>query len=260
MTRGMWTRETVALMLLAAYLPLALFWAWHGGAEALGRFALAAVIVAVWHVVFLLARAQAPSLSGMIVALAVAMLAPEDLGVIRLALGLSFGVVLGELVFGGWGRNVVHPATVTLSFLGFGFPAFAWPGFDAPVAWAAIPAALIGIATGTMPAAVLAGAAGLGAAALLLGAVPQAVLFAACIVLVLLVADPVASAATTPGRWVNGALYAALVILFARGWAGAAPAQIAVSAALLTSLVAPLLDEAALALWTARRKGRHGRT
>ncbi len=26
MTRGLWTRETVALLLLAAYLPLMLFW------------------------------------------------------------------------------------------------------------------------------------------------------------------------------------------------------------------------------------------
>ena len=33
-----------------------------------------------------------------------------------------------------------------------------------------------------------------------------------------------------------------------------------VAAALLTSLVAPLLDEAALALWVAQRRRRHGRT
>ena len=47
------------------------------------------------------------------------------------------------------------------------------------------------------------------------------------IVLVLLVADPVASAATALGRWLNGALYGALVLLFAHGWAGAAPVQMA---------------------------------
>ncbi|WP_112322697.1 RnfABCDGE type electron transport complex subunit D [Oceanibium sediminis] len=260
MIRGLWNRETVALMLLAAYLPLALFWLWLGGSEALGRLGLSVLVVAIWHLVFMLVRAQPPSLAALTTALAVAMLAPEDLGVLRMVLGITFGVVMGELVFGGWGRNVVNPATVTLSFLGFGFPAFAWPAFDDPTAWAAIPAALIGVATGTMPAPVLAGAVLVGAAAAAGGILPEPVLFAAGIALVLLVADPVTCAATTLGRWINGALYAALVALFATGWAGAAPVQIAVAAALLTSLAAPLLDEAALALWIANRRRRHGRT
>ncbi|SES40700.1 Na+-transporting NADH:ubiquinone oxidoreductase subunit B [Tranquillimonas rosea] len=260
MIRGLWNRETVALLLLAAYLPLALFWLRHGGTEALARLGLAVLVVAIWHLVFMLARAQAPSLSALITALAIAMLAPEGLGVFRMTLGISFGVVMGELVFGGWGRNVVNPATVSLSFLGFGFPAFAWPGFDDPVAWAAIPAALIGMATGIMPAALLAGAAVVGAAASLAGLLPEPVLLAAGVALVLLLADPVTSATTALGRWLNGALYGALVVLFSAGWTGAAPVQVAVAAALLASLAAPLLDDAALALWIAARKRRHGRT
>lgn len=258
--RGLWNRETVASMLLAAYLPLALFWLWFVGIDALARLGLAVLVIALWHMAFMLLRAQPPSLSGLITALAVAMLAPEELGVFRMGLGISFGVVMGELVFGGWGRNVVNPATVTLSFLGFGFPAFGWPAFDDPVAWSAIPAALIGVATGVMPAAVLAGGIVVGAGAAAAGILPESVVFAAGIVLVLVVADPVTSAATSLGRWANGALYAGLVALFATGWAGAAPVQVAVAAALLTSLAAPLLDEAALALWIAQRRRRHGRT
>ncbi len=260
MTRGLWDRETVALLLVAAFLPMALFWLWLGGADALARLGLSVLVVATWHLVFMLVRAQPPSLAALTTALAIAMLAPEDLGLFRLTLGISFGVVMGELVFGGWGRNVVNPATVALSFLGFGFPAFAWPVFDAPVAWAAIPAALIGIAFGIMPGAVLAGAALVAAGAVAGGVLSDQELLVAGIVLVLLVADPVTSAATTLGRWMNGALYAGLVALFANGWAGAAPVQIAVAAALLVSLAAPLLDEAALALWVADRKRRHGRT
>ena len=68
----------------------------------------------------------------------------------------------------------------------------------------------------------------------------------------------VASASTRLGGWLNGALYGALVVLFATGWQGAAPMHVAVSAALLASLAAPLLDETAIALWTARRRKRHG--
>ncbi|WGH78569.1 RnfABCDGE type electron transport complex subunit D [Jannaschia ovalis] len=260
MTRGLWSRETVALMLLASLLPLALFWLWFGGAEAVARLGLCLLVVAIWHLAFMLLRAQPPSLAAAITALAIAILAPEGLGVFRLALGISFGVVMGELIFGGWGRNIVHPATVALSFLGFGFPAFPWPEFDAPIAWAAIPAALIGIATGAVPGAVLAGAGLVAAAAFAGGILSESVLFAAAIAAVLLVADPVTSAATALGRWVYGGLYAALVVMFANGWAGAAPAQVAVAAALLASLAAPLLDELALAIWIARRRRRHGRT
>jgi len=259
MIRGLWTRETVALMLLAAYLPLALFWVSYEGTAAAERFGLAALVLAIWSLVFMLARAQPPSLATVVTALAIAMLAPEGLGIFKLALGISFGAVMGELVFGGWGRNVVNPATVALSFLGFGFPGYAWPGFVEPVVWAAIPAALVGMATGVMPVAVILGAGLVAVAANLSGMLPGSMLPVAGIVLVLLVADPATSAATTVSRWLNGALYAGLVTLFATGWDGAAEVQIAVAAALLTSLAVPLLDEAAVALWIAGRRRRHGR-
>ena len=58
MTRGLWDRETVALLMLAAYLPLAGFWLWYGGAEALARLGLAALVLGIWHMIFMLARAQ----------------------------------------------------------------------------------------------------------------------------------------------------------------------------------------------------------
>lgn len=260
MIRGLWDREMVALLLLAALAPLGLAWLWAGGFDAAARLLLALIVSGAWHLVFMLARAQPPSLAGAITALAVAMLAPEDLGLLRLTLGISFGVVFGELVFGGWGRNVVHPATVTLAFLGFGFPSFPWPDFVLPVAWAAIPAAVIGVLAGVMPFAVIAGAGAVGALALAAGLPLEPVLPAAGIVLVLLVADPVASAATGLGRWFYGGLYGALVLLFVTGWGGAAPVQLCVAAALLASLAAPLFDEIAIALWVLRRRRRHGRT
>lgn len=260
MMRGLWTRETVALLTLVALLPVGLFWAWFEGVGALARLVPFLLVIGVWHLVFMLARAQPPSLSALLTALAIAMLAPEGLGPVPLVLGISFGVVMGELVFGGWGRNVVNPATVALAFLGFGFPAAPWPVFDAPQAWAAIPAAALGAAFGVMPAALLISAAGLALLGAAAGTLPLPVLHAAGLVLLLLVADPATSAATTLGRWLQGAGYVALVALFATHWTGAAAVQIAVAAALLTSLVAPLLDDVALALWTHRRRRRHGRS
>ena len=259
MTRGLWTRETVVVILVAAYLPLAVFWLWYSGIVEIQRFALALIVIAAWQLVFLLARAQPISLFAVITALGVAMLAPEELGAFRLILGISFGTVMGDLVFGGWGRNLVNPATVTLAFLGFGFPAFGWPEILVPVGWAAIPAAVIGVMAGVMPAGVILGAILGAAGAFAFDILPGTILPAAGVVLVLLVAEPVTSASTTLGRWLNGLLYSALVLLFAIGWEGAAPVQIAVAAALLASLAAPLLDELALAHWSAQRRRRHGR-
>lgn len=258
MRRGLWDREMVALLLLLALMPMALVWLWFGGPTALGRLLFTLGVAGIWHLIFMLARAQPPSFAGALTGLAVAILAPPGLGMTQMALGISFGVVMAELVFGGWGRNVLNPATVTLAFLGFGFPAAPWPDFAAPVAWAAIPALAMGALFGVMALRLLLGALAVLALALAGGMPVAPVMPLAGMVLALLVADPVASASTRLGGWLNGALYGALIVLFATGWQGAAPAQIAVSAALLAALAAPLLDEIAIALWTAGRRRRHG--
>ena len=257
MIRGLWDRETVALMVLAAMLPLAAMWLQVGGISAVFRLVFFLFFAGVWHLVFMLARAQPPSFAGAVTALAIAVLAPEDLNMVQLLLGVSFGVVMAELVFGGWGRNVLNPATVTLAFLGFGFPAAPWPDLILQIGWAAIPSALIGWLTGVFSGRVIIGALAVFALAHYGGGIDLSDNFPAiAVVLVLLVCDPVTSAATRTGRWLYGALFAALVVLFTIQWNGAAPIQLCAAAALLASLAAPLLDEIAIASWLAQRR-RH---
>ncbi len=256
MIRGLWDRETVALMVLAALLPLAVMWLEVEGPSAAGRLVFFLVFAGIWHVAFMLARAQPPSFAGAVTALAIAILAPENLGIVQLLLGMSFGVVMAELVFGGWGRNVLNPATVTLAFLGFGFPAAPWPDLVLQIGWAAIPAALIGWLAGVFSGRVILGALVVFGIAYLAGVDFSNLFAAVAVVLVLLVCDPVASSATKLGRWFYGALFAGLVVLFAVRWNGAAAIQISVAAALLASLAAPILDEIAIASWLAVRR-RH---
>lgn len=258
MSRGLWDREMVALVLLAAAMPVALAWLWYGGAAALLRLVMVLMLAGAWHIVFMLVRAQPPSFAAALTALAIAMLAPAGLGPVQMVLGISFGVVMAELVMGGWGRNVLHPATVALAFLGFGFPAAPWPDLPLPVAWACVPAMVIGVVAGVMPARVVLGALIAGGLALAAGVPVGPALPVAAVVLVLLVADPVASASTRAGGWMNGLAFGGLMALFVTHWQGAAPAQMAVSAALLVALVAPLLDEIAIAAWLQRRRRRHG--
>jgi Na+-transporting NADH:ubiquinone oxidoreductase subunit B len=254
--RGLWDRETVALMVLAAMLPLAVMWLQVEGGPAASRLVFFLVFAGIWHVAFMLARAQPPSFAGAVTALAIAILAPENLNLAQLLLGVSFGVVMAELVFGGWGRNVLNPATVTLSFLGFGFPAAPWPDLVLQIGWAAIPAALIGWLTGVFSGRVTLGALVVFGIAHLAGVDFSDIFAAVAVVLVLLVCDPVTSAATRLGRWLYGALFAGLVVLFTVHWHGAAAIQISVAAALLASLAAPILDEIAIASWLALRR-RH---
>ena len=226
------------------------------GLAGAGRLVFFLVFAGIWHVAFMLARAQPPSFAGAVTALAIAILAPENLGIVQLLLGVSFGVVMAELVFGGWGRNILNPATVTLSFLGFGFPAAPWPDLILQIGWAAIPAALIGWLTGVFSGRVILGALVVFAVAWFAGVDFSNIFAAVAVVLVLLVCDPVASAATRLGRWLYGGLFAALVVLFATHWHGAAAIQLSVAAALLASLAAPILDEIAIASWLALRR-RH---
>lgn len=254
MIRGIWDRETVALLLLAAVMPMAVTWLLATGASGVLRLVFVAITAGLWHLVFMLARAQPPSFAGALTAFAIAMLAPVELGPLPMLIGISFGVVAGELAFGGWGRNVVNPATVAIAFIGFGFPAAPWPVLPIQLGWAAIAVAGIGVGIGVMPWRVAAGAATVLAVGWYAGLLATPLLTAVAVVLVLLVCDPVTSAATSLGRWLNGLLYGVLVLVLAAGWQGAAVIQVAVSAALLASLATPLLDEIAMRLWLARRK------
>jgi len=254
MIRGIWDRETVALLLLCAMLPIAVTWLLAEGWGGAARRVLVTLCIGIWQLVWMLVRAQPPSVAGLVTSLAIVILAPESLSALQLVLGVSLGIVFGELAFGGWGRNILNPATVTLAFLGFGFPAAPWADLPIQLGWAAIPAALFAAWFGVASWRLLLGAGLVFAAAAYVDSGVLELWLAVLVVLVLLVADPVASASTPVGGWVNGAVYAGLVVLFHATWQGSADVQMAISAALLVSIAVPLVDEIVLSLWVARRR------
>jgi Na+-transporting NADH:ubiquinone oxidoreductase subunit B len=51
------------------------------------------------------------------------MILPPDIPLWQVALGISFGVVIGKEVFGGTGRNIFNPALTGRVFLFFAYPA-----------------------------------------------------------------------------------------------------------------------------------------
>ncbi|WP_404404562.1 RnfABCDGE type electron transport complex subunit D [Pelagibacterium halotolerans] len=261
MIRGLWARETIALTMLAAALPVGVAGVVENGWAFATTFVLALAVLAFWQGVFLFVRAQPATGIGIVTALAVALLVPPNLAPWQIVLGVSFGAVIGEQVFGGWGRNIVNTSVATLAFLFFAFPEAATPEPGWLIALASLPGAILLILFGILAWPIPVGAAlGLMAVGLLLGRdlAPLATYGALAFGIVFLAGDPVTSSTTPTGRWVYGILTGALAGLF--GWAayGIGSVQAIVFATLLSSLFAPLVDHTVIAAGAAARRSRHG--
>jgi Na+-transporting NADH:ubiquinone oxidoreductase subunit B len=222
--------------------------------------AVALATALAWQTIFARWRRQSLTLSGVVAALIVAAMLPPAASLWQVALAVSFGVVVGEQIFGGYGRNFVNPATLALAFLMFSFPdgGFAKGGF---AGWAAcLPGGLVLVATGIVNwrivVAALGGALGMALAA---GGEPLfAPLFAGSFVfgLIFLAGDPVSAPATNWGRWVYGLAIGGLVVL--AGGAGGGSARGVVFACLIGSIFAPLIDQLAIWINVQRRRRRDG--
>lgn len=217
----------------------------------------AVVVVLIWELLFALLRNRRVGFHGLTVAVIVAVLSPALLPLWQLAIALSLGLVLGELIFGGRGFGFVAPATVTLSVLVVSFPQVGLAPVSAQIALATVPGALFLLYLGLMSWRVVVGV----MLALLslqgLSLDPIAVATALSFGLVFLVCDPVAAASTNPGRWLYGALTGLLIALFSAG-NGAITTEALVFAALLSSIFAPLIDHLVVLADAARRRRRFG--
>ncbi|MCX8997416.1 RnfABCDGE type electron transport complex subunit D [Rhizobiaceae bacterium BDR2-2] len=229
-----------------------------GGTQFAMRLLLALVLTLAWQYVFARIRGLGPGLDGIVTATLIALLVPAEAPLWQLVLGVSFGVVIAEQVFGGRGRNFVHPAVAALAFLMFSFTDVDYrAGPDIPLA-TLVPALVLLLLSGQASWRLLLGAFGALALAvwaqgndpspiLLSGAISCAILF--------LAADPVCSASTDAGRWAQGILTGLLIGLFSQAGSvfGAA-----IFAILMSSIFAPLIDYLVVAVHVKRRARRYG--
>lgn len=261
MMGGIWQRDTIAWLIVASALP--------AGAAAVGLFGLVALwhimlslaVIVFWQMVFLWTRAQPVSPIAFVTAITVGVLAQGDFSPWQIVLAVSFGTVICEQIFGGWGRNVVNAAVAALAFLFFAFPQTGVSGGGALLALAVLPGAAMLMAAGIASWQVLAGALlGVAWGSAALGADPTALLHQGSLVfgLIFLVADPVASSATRAGRWVYGLIAGGALALF--GWtdAGFEGPQAIIFSTLVASLFAPLIDAIVIALTRHRWRPSNG--
>ncbi len=259
MIRGLWTSDTVGWLLVAAGAPAAVALFLDQGVPGLARLGMCLALVFAWQVVFRFNLGVPLAPASAVAALAVALIAPPGAPLWQVAVAISFGVVIGELVFGGWGRHFLSAGTVALAFLSLSVPNAVWVPAGDTLFWAVLPGAALLLVAGILPLAlVVAYAAALAAVAAALGLDEPirggagTLAFAA----VFLAADPVAAGATAAGRWIQGAVAGALTALLATG---TSLPQAAVFAILLAALFAPLVDQGVIALHFKRRRARRGR-
>ncbi len=81
------------------------------------------IVGGLWEVLFAVVRGHEVNEGFFVTSMLYTLTLPPDTPLWLVALGISFGVVIGKEVFGGTGKNFLNPALVGRAFLYFAYPA-----------------------------------------------------------------------------------------------------------------------------------------
>lgn len=136
--------KRVMVTVIAALLPAAMFGVYNTGYQAIlasgkepalvealllgSRIVFPVILVSYlaggfWEVLFACVRRKPVSEGFLVTGLLFALTLPATIPLWQVAVGVSFGVVIGKEVFGGTGMNLVNPALAGRAFLFFAYPA-----------------------------------------------------------------------------------------------------------------------------------------
>lgn len=76
-----------------------------------------------WEIFFASVRGHEVNEGFFVTSILFALICPPDIPLWQVALGISFGVVIGKEIFGGTGKNFLNPALTGRAFLFFAYPA-----------------------------------------------------------------------------------------------------------------------------------------
>jgi Na+-transporting NADH:ubiquinone oxidoreductase subunit B len=85
-------------------------------------YVVAGLTASGWQALFVTLRKTEAAEGLSVIVLLFALSLPPTIALWKVALGISFGVVIGREIFGGTGRNFLNPALVGLAFLYFAYP------------------------------------------------------------------------------------------------------------------------------------------
>ncbi|TCL09504.1 Na+-transporting NADH:ubiquinone oxidoreductase subunit B [Shimia isoporae] len=115
-----WIISTLGIGFNAAN-PLANFA--HGLLYFLPIYITTLVVGGIWEVLFATVRGHEVNEGFLVTSMLFALIMPPAAPLWQVALGISFGVVIGKEVFGGTGKNFLNPALTGRAFLYFAYPA-----------------------------------------------------------------------------------------------------------------------------------------
>jgi Na+-transporting NADH:ubiquinone oxidoreductase subunit B len=95
----------------------------HGALYFLPVYAVTLAAGGLWEVVFATVRKHEINEGFLVTSALFPLTLPPTIPLWQVALGISFGIVIGKEVFGGTGRNFLNPALTARAFLYFAYPA-----------------------------------------------------------------------------------------------------------------------------------------
>jgi Na+-transporting NADH:ubiquinone oxidoreductase subunit B len=96
---------------------------WYGAVFFLPIYITTFVVGIAWEILFAIKRGHEVNEGFFVTSILFALTCPPDIPLWQVALGISFGVVIGKEVFGGTGKNFLNPALTGRAFLYFAYPA-----------------------------------------------------------------------------------------------------------------------------------------
>ncbi len=94
-----------------------------GAAYFLPIYAVTFIVGGIWEVLFASVRGHEVNEGFFVTSILFALICPPNIPLWQVALGISFGVVIGKEIFGGTGKNFLNPALTGRAFLFFAYPA-----------------------------------------------------------------------------------------------------------------------------------------
>ncbi len=95
----------------------------HGALYFLPVFIVTFAVGGIWEVVFAVVRKHEVNEGFLVTGFLFPLILPPNIPLWQVALGITFGVVIGKEVFGGTGFNILNPALTARAFLFFAYPA-----------------------------------------------------------------------------------------------------------------------------------------
>jgi len=96
---------------------------WHGFWYWLPIYIVTFVVGIAWEILFSTVRGHEINEGFFVTSILFSLIVPPSIPLWQVAVGISFGVVIGKEVFGGTGKNFLNPALTARAFLYFAYPA-----------------------------------------------------------------------------------------------------------------------------------------